>query len=253
MADKIDNRIFAEMQYATADKTAVDLLGDKPRVTKENVHDMLMAVGMTPGLGNIADAADALLYADEGEFGAAGLSAAAMIPFIGQAVSAKRAVKAAKKAGDEVVVLYRGTNWHPSKVKTDKGIISTGESMIKEGKFIGSRYSQFNPETLKYDLPEGTLWTSNSIKEAAEWGYSSASNRKRNPYIMRFEIPKKELNKLKPLKSRIGLSTPDIPNETVNFGIPEGLPKKWLTNVSKLTDDVMMDIRYTGTTRLGSK
>ena len=31
MADKIDNKVFAEMQYATADKTAVDLLGDRPR------------------------------------------------------------------------------------------------------------------------------------------------------------------------------------------------------------------------------
>ena len=40
MADKVDNRAFAEMEYATADKTTVNLLGDKSRVTKENVHDM---------------------------------------------------------------------------------------------------------------------------------------------------------------------------------------------------------------------
>ena len=97
MTDKVDNRAFAEMEYATADKTAVDLLGDKSRVTKENVHDMLMAAGFTPGLGNVADAADALLYAVEGEFGSAALSAAAMIPLVGQFVSAKKAAKIVTK------------------------------------------------------------------------------------------------------------------------------------------------------------
>ena len=108
MADKIDNKAFAEMEYATADKTAVNLLGDKSRITKENVHDMLMAAGFTPGLGNVADAADALLYAAEGEWGAAGLSMAAIIPFIGQAVSAKRALKIAKESGEKMVTMYRG-------------------------------------------------------------------------------------------------------------------------------------------------
>ena len=97
MPDKIDNKAFAEMQYATADKTAVDLLGDKPRVTKKDVHNMLMGAGFTPGLGNIADAADAVLYAIEGEFGSAALSSAAMIPFLGQFVSAKRAAKIVNK------------------------------------------------------------------------------------------------------------------------------------------------------------
>ena len=121
MADRIDKRAFAEMEYATADKTAVDLLGDKAEVTSEDVHNMLMAAGFTPGLGNVADIADAILYAAEGEFGAAGLSAAAMIPFIGQTVSAKKALKIAKESGEKMRTLYRGT-------------IGDSKSLVKEGK-----------------------------------------------------------------------------------------------------------------------
>ena len=97
MSDKIDNKAFTEMQYATADKTAVDLLGDKAKVTSKDVHTMLMAAGFTPGVGNVADLADAILYAVEGEFGEAALSSAAMIPIVGQLVSGKRGVKIAKK------------------------------------------------------------------------------------------------------------------------------------------------------------
>ena len=92
MGDRVDRFAFDSMQHATADKTAVDLLGSKSRTTKDDVHNMLMVAGFTPGLGNIADAADALLYAAQGEFGNAGVSVASMIPFVGQTVAAKKAV-----------------------------------------------------------------------------------------------------------------------------------------------------------------
>ena len=125
MGDRLDLFAFDSMEHATVDKTAVDLLGDKAEVTKDDIHNMLMVAGFTPGLGNIADAVDAVLYAAEGEFGAAGLSAAAMIPFIGQAVSAKKALKIAKESGEEMITLYRGVDqWYPGK-------------MVKEGKFVG--------------------------------------------------------------------------------------------------------------------
>ena len=100
MSDRTDDLAFGMMEYVMADKTAVDLLGTKPKVDRDDVHNMLMVAGFTPGLGNIADAVDAVLYAAEGEFGAAGLSAAAMIPFIGQTVSAKKALKVAKESGE---------------------------------------------------------------------------------------------------------------------------------------------------------
>ena len=60
---------------------------------RRNVHTALAAAGMTPAYGNIADAADAILYATEGKFGEAALSLAAMIPIVGQYVAAKRVSK----------------------------------------------------------------------------------------------------------------------------------------------------------------
>jgi hypothetical protein len=108
MPDKIDNKVFAEMEYATADKTAVDFLGDKPRVTKKDVHNMLMVAGFTPGLGNVADAADAILYAFEGKFGEAGISAASMLPIVGQFVAAKRSAKTVRKAMKRAVPISYG-------------------------------------------------------------------------------------------------------------------------------------------------
>jgi len=73
------------------------------------VHTGLDVVGMIPGVGEIADGANALIYLAEGDYGNAAMSAAAMIPGAGNAVTvAKFAKKAdlaitALKASDEVV------------------------------------------------------------------------------------------------------------------------------------------------------
>ena len=127
MADDTDRKAFSEMQYATTDKTAVNLMGDKAEVTKEDVHNMLMVAGMTPAIGNVADAADALLYTLEGEFGSAALSATAMIPFVGQFVSAKKALRVAKKSGEEMVTLYRGIEG-----------VDDLNVMVRKGKVVGN-------------------------------------------------------------------------------------------------------------------
>ena len=129
-----DDVAFDSMQKATpelsvmeSDKTRADLLGYKADTSTADVHKALMAAGMTPGLGNIADLVDATLYALEGEFGEAGLSLAAIAPMAGQMVTAKRALKAAKESGEKMVTLYRGVKkWHP------------GE-MVKDGKFVGPK------------------------------------------------------------------------------------------------------------------
>ena len=203
MADKVDNRAFAEMEYATADKTAVNLLGDKSRVTKENVHDMLMAAGFTPGLGNVADAADALLYAAEGEFGSAALSAAAMIPFIGQTVSAKRALKIAKESGEEMVTMWRGVEkWH-------KG------TMVKRGKFVGGgdyidpKYKEGLWITEHRDMAENIAGVEGSV-------------------LLKFEIPKSYIEKHFTNLTRIAKKKTGI--------FHEGLPKEFLTKVYKAED-----------------
>jgi hypothetical protein len=221
MSDKIDNRIFAEMEYATADKTAVDLLGDKPRVTKENVHDMLMAAGFTPGLGNLADAADAILYAVEGEFGSAALSVAAMIPFIGQAVSAKRALKIARESGEEMLTLYRGIEkWYPGK-------------MVKEGNFISpGTYS----ERMTGGGMKNVLYATTDPKRAYAYG----------DIILEFEMPKSWAAKSGKMKGPLRKgkspweqgSNPIVDFDMAEWGsknvmFEEGIPKAFLKKVHK--------------------
>ena len=92
-----------EPAEAISDKTAINLTGDKAKVTSEDVHNMLIVAGLTPAVGNLADLADALLYTVEGEFGEAALSFAAMTPIVGQIFSGKRGVKIAKEILDRAV------------------------------------------------------------------------------------------------------------------------------------------------------
>ena len=209
MADDIDRKAFESMQYATADKTAVNLFGDKSKVTKENVHDMLMAAGFTPGLGNVADAADALLYAAEGEYGSAALSAAAMIPFIGQAVSAKKALKVAKESGEEMVTLYRGVDqWHPGK-------------MVQEGKFVGGGH---------HTLTGGkkSLWVTQQ-KDYAEMIAQTEGG-----VLLEFEVPLSYVKKNFTKTGRIQ----EVTSEGVKMGketglFSQGLEKEFLKKVHK--------------------
>ena len=223
MADRIDNKVFAEMEYATSDKMAVDLLGDKAEVTKEDVHNMLMAAGFTPGLGNIADAVDALLYIAEGEWGAAGLSMAAMIPFIGQAVSAKKALKVAKKSGEQMVTLYRGVDkWYPGK-------------MVEKGKFVGGGgYDKLTQRFKGADRSDKSIWLSNK-KDVAE-GYAGAKSfwsdpgmtkrvtKPRTGPLLEFEVPKSYIDKFGKYESSMGEWA---------FRFDKGIPKDFLIKVHK--------------------
>ncbi|CAM2068867.1 RHS repeat protein [Sulfidibacter corallicola] len=67
------------------------------------VHTTLDVVGLVPGLGEVADGLNALIYLAEGNYTDAALSAAAMIPFAGAAATAakfgRKGMKAAQKAG----------------------------------------------------------------------------------------------------------------------------------------------------------
>ena len=219
MGDRIDLFAFDSMEYATADKTAVDLLGDKSRVTRDDVHNMLMVAGFTPGLGNIADVVDAILYAAEGEFGAAGLSAAAVIPFIGQAVSAKRALKIAKESGEEMLTVYRGVEkWYPGQ-------------MVKEGSFV-------SPGTFSERMTKGgvknVLYATSDPKRAYAYG----------DVVLEFELPRswvEQSGRMKgPLKRQVyeyGSEGPPIVKFDMekwgskNIMFEEGIPKAFLRKV----------------------
>tara|TARA_R110000744_G_scaffold338027_4_gene443225 strand:- start:1075 stop:1788 length:714 start_codon:yes stop_codon:yes gene_type:complete len=104
MANKIDNKAFQSMIASSeADVTAANLFPqeDSGNKSSEAIHNALMVAGFTPLMGNVADAADALLYSLEGEFGQAALSAASIIPFAGQLVAAKRTAKIVKRGAKE--------------------------------------------------------------------------------------------------------------------------------------------------------
>jgi len=70
------------------------------------VHTGLDVVGLIPGVGEIADGANALIYLAEGDKVNAALSATAMIPAAGMAATGvKYGKKAAAAATEEALTL----------------------------------------------------------------------------------------------------------------------------------------------------
>lgn len=223
MADPIDRKAFDFMTTAV-DKTAVDLFPTKVERSTEGIHNALMVAGMTPAYGNIADLADATLYALEGEFGEAGWSAAAAIPVIGQMVSGKRALKIAKESGEEMVTLWRGVT------NADK------YKMIKYGKYISPK-DLFGKdpmkEALKYGIdpsysakhikkmgrtPGGQptkvgIWATKNKEDVIQYG---GKLNKEGDRLLEFEVPKSWYDKNIHPKER---------NWFIG-GIPEGFLKK---------------------------
>jgi len=241
----VDDKVF-NMMEAVADKSYVnisDMSQLKVEKSTKSIHNALMAAGMTPAYGNIADVADATLYALEGEFGEAAWSMAAAIPIIGQMVAGRKAAKVAKEAGEKMVTLYRGvSDWFPGK-------------MVKKGKFIGGRHSQWDPNIHKYSLPKGSISVSAAEtesrvqrkiarKEAKEWARDTEENylnRQRHKKIkkglvLEFEMPLSEWKKLSvtdvsiaPLTSnRFTIFPPP------NYIIHKGIPKEFLKKVHNL-------------------
>ena len=192
------------LQMATGYKSSKDI-PPLTSMSREKIHTALMAAGMTPGLGNVADAADALLYTAEGEFGSAGLSAAAMTPIAGQLVSAKRALKAAKKSGEKMVTLYRGVDkWYPGQMVKKGTWVSPlpGPHLIVKNKMIKKRKG---------------IWASTDIVDAKIWS--------RRNIILEFEVPKKWYDKKKLLVEGRG--------STIDKWIDGGLPKEFLKKVHR--------------------
>ncbi len=74
----------------------------EPSAFSEGLHTLLDVVGMIPVVGEIADGANALIYAAEGDYANAAMSAASMIPLAGNVVGAaklaKRGMKLVQKA-----------------------------------------------------------------------------------------------------------------------------------------------------------
>ena len=215
--DKIDKKAFKNMEYATAEKTAIDFSGKKSRVTKKDIHNMLTVAGMTPAIGNIADAADALLYAAEGEFGSAALSIGSMMPFIGQTIAAKKALKLAKESGEKMVTLYRGVDkWYPGK-------------MVNKGKFIGGgeKSQRMSREGIK-----DYFYTAQRKVDAEAYVKNQEA-----PLILEFQVTKSYVEKFatRPGGNLVGK---ERVGQLLEWGkhhiiFEEGLPKEFLTKVHK--------------------
>jgi len=204
---KVSNNQAFDMMNTAADKTAVELFPSELDKSTRGIHNALMAAGMTPALGNVADLADAALYALEGELGESAWSVAAAIPIIGQMVAGKRALKIAKEAGEEMVTVYRGVpEWFKGK-------------MVKEGKFIGGdKYSPMK------------IFVTRTKKAAHEYGGYTGKGRRIFPEgrTLEFEVPESFFNKHAKIYYK---DLADTPHEAILF--EKGLPKEFLKKVHK--------------------
>jgi hypothetical protein len=199
---KSDNRAFNAME-AVSRKDDVDIIRKVKESNTRGIHTALLAFGMTPAYGNIADVADAALYALEGEFGEAAWSMAAAIPIVGQMVSGRRAAKVAKEAGEEMVTLYRGVGkWFPGK-------------MVKKGNFIGGGgFAELQGRNVN------TLWTSTSKEYASQAKYVGLG---KGIITLEFEVPKSYIKKF----GKAGW-------EGMHTVFEKGLPKEFLKKVHKV-------------------
>ena len=228
----VDNKVF-DMMTAAADKTDVNLeKSAEIGKSSDSIHTALMAAGMTPAYGNIADLADATLYALEGELGNAAWSAAAAIPIIGQMVSGKRALKAAKEAGEEMVTLYRGIQeWHPSKHMLTGGkskgkIIRTGESMVSDGKFVGGGAEwEWGLGRGVEEASKSSLWVSSNIDIAKSYMRRNNLGGGLSGRLLEFEVPKSYFKKH---FKKTGWS-----DDGVSGFFPSGIPVPFLKKVHK--------------------
>jgi len=226
----VDDKAF-NMMEAVADKSYVnisDMSQLKVEKSTKSIHNALMVAGMTPAYGNIADLADATLYALEGEFGDAAWSAAAAIPVIGQMVAGRRAAKVAKEAGEEMVTLFHGVDdWYKSRhaithSKTgQKKIIDTGNRMVEKGKFVGSgkfAHGVYFLQTGQYSPNQ--FWVSSSAEYAKAYRRKQKSGR-----LLEFEVPKSYYNKYFQKTSW---------SEDMFHGVfPKGIPTQFLKKVHK--------------------
>ena len=185
---KVDDRAF-DMMTTVADKTDVSIIPtEKKEISSKNIHNALMAAGMSPGYGNIADVADAALYALEGEFGEASLSLSGAIPVIGQMVSGKRLVRKAKDAGEEMVTLYRGvSDWYPGKMVKDRKFVAGSyyEDTGHWGKVGDNTISLTHDIEVAKDYAKRSDWKDLEVSE----GVSGV------PRVLEFEVPKSWVEK----------------------------------------------------------
>jgi len=241
---KVSNNQAFNMMNTVSDKSNVDIntMGDIDKSTK-GIHNVLMAAGMTPAIGNVADLADAALYALEGELGDAAWSAAAAIPLIGQMVAGRKALKVAKESGEEMVTLYRGIQkWHKGTMVT--GGKFKGGSPIKKWQFDAMNFNikdwikrgvpyDYDIKNLPYKENLKGTWTASKRLEASNYRSLYKGDDMSKSAMLEFEVPKSFIKKTG-IKTQFGIPDSDVIGDVFLF--PDGLPKEFLKKVHKWWD-----------------
>jgi RHS repeat-associated protein len=119
----------------------------------EIAHTALDVAGLVPGLGEVADGANAVLYLAEGNKTDAALSAAAMIPFAGAAVTGAKFIRKAEKMVAAVDATKAVAKKLPCGCFTEKTLVLTdkGRRKIKDVK-EGDKVWAFEEKTGKLAL-----------------------------------------------------------------------------------------------------
>ena len=99
----------------------------------DKVHNALDVAGLAPGVGNIADGINAGLHAVRGNWKDAALSAAAMVPGAGQAVTAQKLAKKSKNLQEFV----------------SKSILERTPHKNRKGKYESTRVTDESYDTAK--------------------------------------------------------------------------------------------------------
>ena len=249
MSNRTNNKAF-DLMTTAADKTSVDLFPpEKEEISTKNIHNALMAAGMSPAYGNIADLADATLYALEGEFGEAAWSLAAAIPVIGQMVSGRRALKIAKETGEEMVTLYRGVDkWYPGKMVKGGNFKGGGAHITGKisGRTQGSKdyIRTSHSKAIGEAITDDAIWLTDlkdvakNYSKMAPKGFEELYKRKgiKSGFLLEFEIPKSWIKK-KGISLYQSIESYEGSKKTVKEGLQyvfqEGIPKEFLKKVHK--------------------
>lgn len=110
-------------------------LSDVGSFIKDNIHTVLDVAGMIPGIGAVADLANAAVYAAEGDWGNAAMSAVSAIPGVGDTLAlASKGVKAGKAAVKGMKAVSKGTKGLKALLKSSgKSILNVIKGKAKAG------------------------------------------------------------------------------------------------------------------------
>ena len=212
-------------------ETSVESAGSKYEALSGPLHNMLMTAGFIDGLGSIADVADAVLYAVEGEFGESVVSLSSALPIAGSVIAGKKIIKKAKDAGENMVTIHRGYgDWHSG-------------NMVKKGLFVGGgknstrvgREGVFNPLYTTESLEDAKIYAKNFNKQLKADGITNAK-----PKVLTFEVPESWLRKntVFPDGKSINFDKVDDFGKHEDLSpvhiFKEGIPREFLSKVTEL-------------------